>query len=341
MITLPQQAKENTMQTLRPKLAAALLAGGTIMALAATPSAAQEFPSKPIRYLIPYPSGSVDVVGRAVTSVMSKELGQPFVVENKGGGGGVPAVQDLKNSPADGHTLLQPDSSQYAILPAVQPNVPYDPLVDFAPIGMLYSNLMFFVVPSDARAQSMKDIVAEAKAKPGALRIGVTGVGGIMHLVAEAFASAAGIKFTVVPYRVSAESITSVINKDLDIAVSGGNSIMKGMVKAGKIRALATTGAARDTFLKDVPTVNESAGISGYSLQADIGIVTKGGTPRPIVEKLAKALAAVHRDAGFHDTLKKIEFMPVSTTPEEFGAKIRSDFEKYRAIARAANIKVE
>ena len=329
------------MKPLRPLLAAALVAGGSCFALASSPVAAQDFPSKPIRYLIPYPSGSVDVVGRSVTSIMSKELGQPFVVENKGGGGGVPAVQDLKNSPADGHTLLQPDSSQYAILPAVQPTVPYDPLVDFAPIGMLYSNVMFFVVPSDARAQSMKDIVTEAKGKPGALRIGVTGVGGIMHLVAEAFASAAGIKFTVVPYRVSAESITSVINKDLDIAVSGGNSIMKGMLKAGKIRALAATGSVRDTFLKEVPTVNESAGISGYSLQADIGIVAKAGTPRPIVEKLAKALAAVHRDAGFHDTLKKIEFMPVNATPEEFAAKIRSDFEKYRTIARTANIKVE
>lgn len=309
---------------------------------AATLASAQEFPSKSLRILVPYPAASgPDLVARPTAAAMGKVLGQTVVVENKSGGGGVPAIQDLKNSPADGHTLFWPDSSQWAILPAVQDGLPYDPVRDFAPIGMVYSNVLFFFVRSDSPIKSMKDVVALAKAKPGHLRYGATGVGGIMHLTGEAFTSATGIKMTVVPYRATNESITAIIGGDLDLAIAGGNPLYTSMLQAGKIRTLATTGPSRTTYLRDVPSVAESAGLKEYNFQAEIGLVALAGTPKPVIDKLSNALHVAQKDAGYLDALKKLQYDAVISSPEQFAAKIRSDLEKYRAVAKAGNIKVQ
>ncbi len=303
---------------------------------------AQDFPSKPLRILIPYPTGGTpDIVGRPIAAAMSRDLGQPVVVDNKAGGGGVPAIQDMKNAPADGHTLFLADSSQWGTLPAVQPNLPYDPVRDFAAVGTIYSNVMFFFVNANSNIKSMKDIVVQAKAKPGSLRYGISGVGGIMHMAGEAFASMAGVKVTVVPFRGTPESIREVMNGDLDYAVSGGNPTFASMVKAGKLRAIATTGPQRDRYNMEIPSVNESAGISGYNLETGFGLVARSGTPRPVIDRLARALAVAQKDGAYLDALKRLEYNPLFMSPDEFAAKIRVDLEKYTAIARAGNIRIE
>ncbi len=308
----------------------------------ATLTSAQDFPTKPLRLLVPYPAASgPDLVARPTAAALGKALGQTVVVENKGGGGGVPAIQDLRNSPADGHTLFWPDSSQWAILPAVQASLPYDPIRDFAPIGMVYTNALFFFVSSTSAIKSMKDIVAQSKAKPGSLRYGVTGVGGIMHLTGEAFAAATEIKMTVVPYRATNESITAILGGDLDFAIAGGNPFYNSMAQAGKIRTLATTGPTRSKYVLNVPSVAESAGLKEYNFQAEIGLVALAGTPKPTIEKLSGALHAAQKDAGFIEILKKLEYDVAVDTPDEFAAKIRRDLEKYRAVVKAGNIKVQ
>lgn len=311
--------------------------------VAATLASAQEFPTKQLRLLVPYPTASgPDLVARPAAAAMGKFLGQTVVVENKSGGGGVPAIQDLKNSPADGHTLFWPDSSQWAILPAVQAGLPYDPVRDFAPIGMVYSNVLFFFVPANSPIKSMKDIVARAKANPGSLRYGVTGVGGIMHLTGEAFAAATKIKMTVVPYRATNESITAIMGGDLDLAIAGGNPVYQSMLQAGKIRTVATTGPTRNTYMLDIPSVKESAGLKQeYNFQAEIGLMALAGTPKPVIEKLSSALHVAQKDAGFLDVIKKLQYDVVVNSPEEFAAQVRSDLEKYRAVAKAGNVKVQ
>ncbi len=318
-----------------------VLAGIAGLAIAASASA-QEFPTKPLRMLISYPAATgPDLIGRPIAAAMGKALGQPVVVENKSGGGGVPAIQDLKNSAADGHTMFLADQSHWAILPSVQDNVPYDPIRDFAPVGMIYSNVLFYVVPAGSSIKTLKDVIAASKANPGSIRYGVTGVGGIMHLTGEAFAFAAGIKMTVVPFRATAEAIQAILSGDLDMAVAGMNPVVAGALQTGKIRNIATTGPTRDKYMSDIPTVNESAGIGGYNYQADIGLLALTGTPRPAMEKLVKALAAAQKDSAYHDALKKLEYNATSMSPEEFGAKIKADLEKFRAVAKAGNIKVQ
>lgn len=315
---------------------------GLTAVLFTTLACAQDFPTKPLRLLVPYPAASgPDLVARPTAAAMGKVLGQTVVVENKSGGGGVPAIQDMKNSPADGHTLFWPDSSQWAILPAVQANLPYDPVRDFAPIGMVYSNVLFFFVPANSPFKSMADIAAAAKAKPGNLKYGVTGVGGIMHLTGEAFAAATGVKMTVVPYRATNEAITAIIGGDLDFALAGGNPLYTSMLQAGKIRTMATTGPVRSKYMQIVPTVAESAGLKEYNFQAEIGLMALAGTPKPVIDKLSGALHIAQKDAGFLDVLKKLEYDVAINTPEEFAAKVRSDLEKYRAVAKAGNIKVQ
>ncbi len=325
----------------RKSLLLAMLPGAAALVVAVS-AGAQEFPVKPLRVLLPYPVGTgPDIVGRSMSVAMGKVLGQNIVFENKQGGGGVPAVMDMKGSPPDGYTMVLSDQGVWSILPVVQDNLPFDPLKDFAGVGGVYSNALFYVVAGNSPIKSMKDIVTMAKAKPGDLRYGVTGVGGIMHLTGEAFAHATGIKLTVVPFRATAESVSNIIAGDLDFALAGNNPVVFAMLQAGKIRNIASTGPVRDRYMPDIPSVNESAGISGYNFNAEIGLFARSGTPRPIIDKLAKALSSAQKDPAFLDTLKKLEYNVYATTPDEFAARMRSDLEKFRAVAKAGNIKAQ
>ena len=315
---------------------------GLVSVVVATFAGAQDFPTKPMRVLLPYPAGTgPDIIGRSMSATMGKLLGQSIIFENKQGGGGVPAVMDMKGSPPDGYTMVLSDQGVWSILPVVQDNLPYDPLKDFAAIGGVYSNALFYVVGGNSSIKSMKDIVAQAKVKPGNLRMGVTGVGGIMHMTGEAFAHATGIKLAVVPFRATADAVASIMAGDLDVALAGNNPVVLAMLQSGKIRNIASTGPVRDRYMPDIPSVNESAGISGYNYQAEVGLVALGGTPRPVVDKLAKALSATQKDPGFLDALKKLEYAVYATTPDEFAARMRTDLEKFRAVAKAGNIKAQ
>lgn len=315
-----------------------LAAGVLLLSLSAF---AQDFPTRSLRILIPYaPGGGPDTVGRGLAIGMSKNLGQPVGIENKPGGGGVPAVLDLKNAPPDGHTLFLPDSSQWAAFPAVRSDLPYDPVRDFAPIGLVYSNTLFIFAAGNSPFKTLGELVQRAKEKPGTLRYGVSGVGGIMHFAGEAFRISSGVNTIPVPYRNSAASVVSVMAGDLDYAVAGLSSI-KQLAQAGRLRILATTSTRRDKFVPEVPSILEAIALKDVNFTAEIGLVAHVATPRPIVERLARSLKEAQKDTAYQEALKKLEYEAASTTPEEFGAIIRNDLERFRSIARSAHIKAE
>lgn len=317
-----------------------LTAGGAACLISLAVSA-QEFPGKPLRILVPYPGATgPDLVARGLASGMSKHLGQPVLVENKQGGGGVPAILDLKNSPPDGHTLFLPDSSHWGVFPALRTDLPYDPMRDFAPIGLVYSNGLFFFVAASSPFKTMADLVARAKEKPGTLKYGVTGFGGIMHIVGEAFRISSGINTVAVPFRASNESVTAVLGGDLDYAVAGLQSL-RSLSQAGRLRILATAAPKRDRYVPEAPSIAESTGLREFSFSAEIGLVARAGTPKPVIDKLVRSLGDAQKEAPYLDALKKLEYDVASATPEEFAAKIRNDLERFRAVAKIANIKAE
>ncbi len=309
--------------------------------LVAAAAAAQDFPHKPLRIIVPYAAGGgPDTVARGLAVGLSKHLGQAVIVEDKPGGGGVPAVLELKNSPPDGHTLFLPDSSQWAVFPALRPNLSYDPVRDFAPIGLVYSNNLFFFVSGNSPFKSLNDLLARAKEKPGTLRYGVSGVGGIMHIVGEAFRITAGVDTVPIPFRNSSASANAVLAGDLEYAVAGLQSI-RSLSQAGRLRILANAAPKRDLFVPDVPSVVESAGINDFNFRAEIGLVALAGTPKLIIDRLARSLSDAQKEAAYLDVLKKLEYDVATAAPEEFASIIRKDLERFRAVAKAANIKVQ
>ena len=317
------------------------LAAGFAGLVLAFCACAQEFPSRPLRIVVPYPpGGGPDIVARGLAVGMSKNLGQPVVVENKAGGGGVPAVMDLKNSLPDGHTLFLPDSSQWAVFPAVRDDLPYDVLKDFAAIGLVYSNNLFIFVGGNSPFRTLNDLVSRAREKPGSLRYGMSGIGGIMHIVGEAFRLSTNVTTIAVPFRNSAAAATAVISGDLDYAVAGLQSI-RSLAQAGRLRILATAASKRDRVVPDVPTVIESTGIKEFNFVAEVGLVARGGTPRPVIARLAKSLADGQKEPAYLDALKKLEYDVASNTPEEFAVQIRGDLEHFRRVVKSANIKAE
>jgi len=329
------------MTTKRRPVAATVFVSACLTVLTPFAASAQDFPTKPLRILVPYgPAGGPDSVTRGIAIGMGKSLGQSIVVENKQGGGGVPAVVDLQKSPPDGHTLFLPDSSHWAAFPALRSDLPYDPVKDFAPIGLVYSNNLFIFVSGSSPFRTLNDLVTHAKEKPGTLRYGVSGVGGIMHLVGEAFRVSAGIETIPVPFRNSAASAAAVMGGDLDYAVAGLQSI-KSLSQGGRLRILANTTTTRDKFVPDVPSISDTARIRGFDFRADIGLVALAGTPRPIIDRLARSLSDGQKDSAYLDVLKKLEYDVASSTPEEFAAIIRRDLERFRSVAKAGNIKVQ
>ncbi len=315
-----------------------LLAAASVLSFA---TLAQEFPSRPLRIIVPYPGATgPDLVARGLASGMSKVLGQNVLVENKQGGGGVPAILDMKNAPADGHTMFFPDNGHWAAFPALRNDLPYDPIRDFAPISLVYKNGLFFFVSASSPLKSMADLVARAKEKPGALKFGVTGVDGIMRFVGEAFRVSAGIDTLAVPYRASNESVTAVLGGDLDYAVAGLSSL-RALSQAGRLRILANAAGRRDRYVPESPSVAESTSLKDFNFSAEIGLVANAATPKPIIDKLARAVADAQRDAPYLDALKKLEYDVNASTPEEFGTRIRGDLERFRAVAKVANIKLQ
>ena len=315
-------------------LVAAGLAAGLVVS-----AGAQDFPSHPIMLVVPYPpGGGNDLIARVVAARMSDALGQPIVIENRGGAGGTIATRQVARAAPDGYTLLVATSS-LAINPSIYPNVGYDPRKDFSPIGLMAASQNVLLVNPSVAAASVPELIARAKAEPEKLTFASTGGGNSVQLAAELFADMAGVKLTQVPYKGNAPALTNLLGGHVDIMFSPLPAAI-GLVQDNKVRALAVTGARRSPLFPTLPTVAE-AGLPGYQSELHYGIVAPAGVPPPVVDKLNAALRAALAAPELAQRLATDGAEVLSSTPAAYAADIAAEETKWSALVRKVGIKAE
>ncbi len=305
--------------------------------LAPTALAQESYPNKPIRLIVPYPpGGATDVVGRQLAAKLSPLLGQSAVVENRAGASGVIGFDFVAKAPPDGYTLLVGTANMTIV--AAFGKAPYNPMTDFAPVSTLVSSQNLLVVRTGLPANTIGELVAYAKANPGKLTYGTSGIG-TPQMSFELLKGLAGITMVGVPYKGDAPAITDVIGGQIDMYASTVAGLI-GHVKSGKMKALGVTGAKRASSLADVPTIAE-AGVRGYELTSWYGILAPGGTPAAIVKKLNEAIVAAVAMPDLQAQMIAGGSDPLSSSPEEFAQRIRSDVEKYSKLVREFKLQAD
>src|SRR5215468_8392010 len=304
------------------------------IALLATPAVAQDYPSRPVKIIVPFgPGGPADVVARQLGSILQENFGQPFVVENRTGAGGVIGTVEAAKSPPDGYTLLMMSNTQTAnesLVPLAQRK--YELMRDLAPIAPVnYSDLVIVVHPS-VQAKTLAEFIALAKSQPGKLNYASSGQGTPYHMAGELFKAMAGIDVLHVPYRNSGEARSGVIGGQVQMMIDAVPA-MAANIAEKQVRALATTGQARSTVLSDVPTVTE-AGVPGYEATIWLGLMAPAGTPKPIIDKLNAAVNAVVKRPDIVKLWSEQGAVPMAMTPEEFDKFLRGDIVKWAEVVK-------
>ncbi len=306
----------------------------------AAPALAQDYPTRPIRLVVPYaPGGGADAVARIVAKRVSESLGQPIVVENRGGAGSILGTDMVAKAAPDGYTLLLGQSGPISINPAVYKTLPYDPVKDFVPISMTTAYPYILVIHPDTPARSLQEFVALARSRPGAMNYGTTGVGAANHLVAELFNSKAGLKMTHIPYRGTALAVGDLVAGQLSMVFGDPVSVLP-HIQSGKLRALAVTSLERSPVAPQVPTVAEG-GYAGFEALAWHGILAPANTPPAIVRKLNEHIARALADPETSKLLTNQAMQTVGNTPEAFAAFIQKDIAIWKDVAKAASVTVE
>jgi tripartite-type tricarboxylate transporter receptor subunit TctC len=306
----------------------------------AVPAFAQGYPSRPIKVVVPYVSGGLpDTIARLVGAKLSDALGQQIVVENMGGAGGISGVSEVAKAQPDGYTLLVADVGQIAINPHLFSKLPYAPLKDLAPVSMIGTSALYLVAHPSVPANSLKELVALAKAQPGKLNYGSSGIGSIHHLATEALKSGFGIDIVHVPYKGTGQSVPALLGGQVSLLYSALPSIA-GHLKDGKVRMLAISTLKRSPQTPDVPTVAES-GIPGYDFVAEIGMLAPAGTPREVVARLSSEVAKVVKQPDVAQRFRQLGIDAVGSTPEAYGQINEADYEKYAAIVKATGVKID
>jgi tripartite-type tricarboxylate transporter receptor subunit TctC len=310
-----------------------------LLLLALPPIAwAQDYPAKPVRIVVPYSAGgNADILGRTLAQKLGDAMRQPFVVENRAGANGGIGTDFVAKAAPDGYTLLVTASGPLTVNPTLYKGVPYDPIKDFAPISECAVYQYVLVTLASSRYQSIADLVAAARAKPGALSYGSTGVGGGNHLSGELFALATGTQLTHVPYKGSAPALADLLGGQLSFMFDTVITSVP-QIRAGKLRAFAVSSARRASSLPEVPTMQE-VGIKGFDISQWQGLLAPSGTPRAIVERLnAETVRAMHAP----DVRERIAVQGgneiLTGTPEELAALIRSDLQAYAKLIKDAKI---
>jgi tripartite-type tricarboxylate transporter receptor subunit TctC len=319
-----------------PKLCALLLRTVfVILALAAT-AAAEDYPSRPVRIIVPFsPGGINDLVGRIIAAQLSERLGKQFVVENRTGAGGIIAGELVANAPKDGHTLLIV-SLAIAINPHLY-KMTYDPRTAFAPIAILATAPTVLSVNADLPARSAKDVIALAKAKPGDLKYASSGVGTFMHMGPELFKMMAHVDILHVPFRGAGPALIDVVAGNSQMSFASVPSTIS-LVRSGRLRAIGVGALKRNFALPDVPTIDES-GLPGYQCANWIGLVAPAGTPEPIVAKLHQELTAAQDSPELKKQFAHEGAEEVRMSSAGFGAFIASELDKWGKVVREAGIK--
>ena len=317
---------------MRLRTALALAAIVAVPSLLATPSLAQDYPSRPVKVIVPFGAGGpADVTARQIGNILQESFGQPFVIENRTGAGGVIGTQEVVKSPPDGYTLLMMSNTQTANESLV-PQRKYELMRDLAPIAPVnYSDLVIVVHPS-VQAKTLQEFIALAKSQPGKLNYASSGQGTPYHMAGELFKAMAGIDVLHVPYRNSGEARSGVIGGQVQMMIDAVPA-MAPNVAENQVRALATTGQTRSTVLANAPTVIE-AGIPGYEATIWLGLMAPAGTPKPVIDKLNAAVNAAVKRPDIVKLWTQQGAVPMSMTPEEFDKFLRGDIVKWGEVVK-------
>ena len=315
-----------------------ILTAGTML-LAPAPALAQAYPTRPIKIVVPYsPGGSTDVIARVVGEHMSGTLKQPVIIENKVGASGKIGSLAVANAPADGYTLLATNMGPGALVAAVEAKIPYHPVTDFSPISLTATMPLMICVAADSPYQSVKDLLNEARAKPGQLNFATTGVGGTSHLANAFMARTAGVKFQSIPYKGGPDVVQALLTQQAAYTISPPSDVAA-LIKGGKLRALAVLQKTRSPLAPQVPTIVESGG-PDIEIEYWNGMLAPANTPAPIVEALNRAIGLALESPSVRARLEAI-VVPNHTTSAQFKAIISNDLTKWTKVAQEANIKVE
>jgi tripartite-type tricarboxylate transporter receptor subunit TctC len=313
------------------------LAVGLIGALSARPCPAQDYPTHPVRIVVPFGAGGpADVAARLIGNVLQESFGQPFVIENRSGAGGVIGTVEAAKSPADGYTLLMMSNTQTANESLLTPEQrKYELMHDLVPIAPVnYSDLVIVVHP-DVPAKTLQEFIALARSQPGKLNYASSGQGTPYHMAGELFKAMAGIDVVHVPYRNSGEARSGVIGGQVQMMIDAVPAMAPNIAE-NQVRALATTGAQRSKVLPNVPTATE-AGVPGYEATIWLGLMAPAGTPKPIIDKLNAAVNALVKRPDIAKLWSEQGAVPMSMTPDQFDQFLRGDIAKWADVVKKFN----
>jgi tripartite-type tricarboxylate transporter receptor subunit TctC len=309
-------------------MAAAVGAGVTV-------THAQDWPAHAVKVVVPYgPGGVADVFGRLTADRLSKVLGKPFIIESRGGAGGAIGTEYVVRSPPDGYTLYFAGGGQFSVVPLMQ-RLNYDPIKGLAPISMVTLNGMAFAVNNDLPVHTLREFIDYARANPGKINYGATGLGASSHLAPAAFAARERLDMVVVPYTATPPSIVALINGTIQVFFGNVSDIL-GFTTAGKARLLAFSTEKRLPQFPDIPTVSET--VPNFVMTGWLGYFAPAGTPRPIIDRLAQAIATVCRDPEVIKLMADLSVDSIGGTPEELAAAIKADLPIYRSAVEAAGL---
>ena len=321
-----------------PRLSFAIsLTAFALSALVASQAFAEAtYPNRPVRIVLPFAAGGVaDITARIVAEKLGDRLGQRFYVENQAGAGGIAAARTVISAPPDGYTLALL-SNGTAISVSLFAKLPFDPLKDFEPVSSLGFFDFIFATGAGSEFRTLGDFIAAAKAKPGALNVGTINIGSTQNLSAELFKTAAGIDFTIVPYRGTPEVEVSLLQGNVALMIDSYASI-KGNLADGKFRALASSGPARSASTPDIATVQEN-GVASYDVVSWNALFAPAGTPEGVVKTLNGALQDILADAGVKKRLLELGIEAKASTPQDIEARLKSDIDKWRTVIEKAGI---
>jgi tripartite-type tricarboxylate transporter receptor subunit TctC len=307
--------------------------------VSAYPAVAQPYPSKPVKIVVPFGvGGSADVYGRFLGAKLSDALGQSFLVENRPGGGAVIGSDAVAKSPPDGYTLLVM-SNTHTVNETLIPKKPYDLMKDLAPVGGINYQDLLLAVGAGVPANNLREFIALAKAQPGKLNYASSGPGTPYHMAGELFKAMAGVNIVHVPHKGSDQARVAILGGQVEMMFDAISTMMT-QARAGKVKALATTGKTRSPVTPDVPTVAE-AGVPGYEATIWLGLMAPAATPRPVLEKLNGELAKILNSADVKENWGKQGAVPMGMTVDQFDKFLREDIAKWAGVVKATGMKIE
>lgn len=299
-----------------------------------------KYPSKAISWVVPFPpGGGNDTIARLVGQQMAASLGQQVLIDNRPGAAGALGAQVAATAPADGYTIFLAGVGSHGLNPNLRKKLPYDAVKDFDAISLIASAPLLVVVHPSLPVKSVKELITLAKAKPGVINYASNGTGGSSHMAVELFDMIAGTKMTHVPYKGLAPALTDLMSGEVQVMFSSAVAMLP-QVKAGRLRAVAMTGAKRSAAIPDIPTVAE-AGLKGYETGSWYGAVAPAGTPKYAIDKLAAEIIRITKSPAITNKLVEEAVIPVGSTPAEFGAYIKSEIARWGKVIKSGGIKVE